>query len=164
MSTYLHLRAVPPPALRNSATWLQRLFEDDRDGVRGRVGRHREKVLDKGYLEQELLYAGARLHRAEDPPRTQVVLGGQPVFPPDRNKPPFLLLTAAQANRVAAFLASAGFETLWRPARGQLLPRHGGRAAEPETRGAFAAAHRDLTAFYVRTAECGDAVVKWFMD
>lgn len=164
MSTHLHLRAVPPPALRNSVNWLQRLFEDDRSGDRARVCRHREEVLDEDYREQELLYAGSPSLRTEDPPRTEVVLGGRPVFLPDRGKPPFLVLTAAQATRVALFLTSADFEALWRPARSRLLARHGGIAAEPRTRGAFAAAHRDLTAFYVRTAECGDAVVKWFMD
>jgi hypothetical protein len=47
MSDYFHLRAVPPSALRNSANWMQRLFEDDWDAVRERIGRHREEVLDK---------------------------------------------------------------------------------------------------------------------
>ncbi|MCW7946151.1 hypothetical protein AAW14_30180 [Streptomyces hygroscopicus] len=163
MSMYLHLRAVPPPALRNSVRWLQRLFEDDRNTVRDRIGRHREEVLDEQYLAQELLYAGAPPHRTEDRPRTQVVLGGQPVFHPDRDKPPFLLLTAAQAKRVAAFLTSADFEALWRPARVELLSCHGGYAVEPEARDTFAAAHRDLTEFYVQTAKYGDAVVKWLL-
>jgi hypothetical protein len=47
MSLYFHLRAVPPPALRNSATWFRRLFADDWTTVRERIGRHREEVLDK---------------------------------------------------------------------------------------------------------------------
>ncbi|MFI1165073.1 DUF1877 family protein [Streptomyces sp. NPDC020801] len=161
MSTYLHLRAVPPPALRNSAAWLERLFEDDSETVRHRAGRHREEVLDRRYLDQERIYAGACPDRAEDRPQTQVVLGGRPVFRADPHKPPFLVLTAAQARRVARFLAIADFDALWDFARDELLPRYGGVTAEPETWHAFASAHRELRAFYAQTAECGDAVVKW---
>ncbi|MEU9290359.1 DUF1877 family protein [Streptomyces sp. NPDC048275] len=161
MSTYLRLRAVPPPALRNSTTWLERLFEGDSDTVRHRVVRHREEVLDKRYLDQERIYVGSPPHRGEDRPQTQVVLGGRPVFRADRHKPPFLVLTAAQARRVARFLAVADFDALWDFARDELLPRYGGVTAEPETWHAFAAAHQELRAFYAQTAECGDAVVKW---
>ncbi|MFD7600107.1 DUF1877 family protein [Streptomyces mirabilis] len=161
MSTYLRLRAVPPPALRNSTTWLERLFEDDSETVRRGVGRHREEELDNRYLDQERIYAGAPAHRAEDRPQTQVVLGGRPVFRADRRKSPFLVLTAAQARRVARFLAVADFDALWDFARAELLPRYGGAGAEPETWYAFAVAHQELRAFYARTAECGDAVVKW---
>jgi hypothetical protein len=89
-----------------------------------------------------------------------VVLGGRPVFRADRHKPPLMVLTAAQARRVAGFLVAADFDALWDFARDELLPRYGGVTAEPETWGAFAAAHRELTAFYTRTAERGDAVVK----
>ncbi|WP_371646099.1 DUF1877 family protein [Streptomyces mirabilis] len=161
MSTYLRLRAVPPPALRNSTTWLERLFEDDSESVRRGVGRRREEELDNRYLDQERIYAGAPAHRAEDRPQTQVVLGGRPVFRADRRKSPFLVLTAAQARRVARFLAVADFDALWDFARPELLPRYGGATAEPETWYAFAVAHQELRAFYARTAECGDAVVKW---
>ncbi|MFE9772564.1 DUF1877 family protein [Streptomyces sp. NPDC005931] len=163
MSVYLHLRAVPPPALRNSPVWLLRLFEDDWHAVRERIGRHREEVLDKGYLDQELLYAGTPGRPAHDGPPGHVVLGGRPVSPPGADRPPFLLLTAAQVSRVAAFLSSADFDALWRRARDRLVPRYGGPEAEPEARGAFAAAHRDLTAFYGHTAHEGDAVVKWLL-
>ncbi|MFC3573624.1 DUF1877 family protein [Streptomyces yaanensis] len=161
MNTYFHLRAVPPPALRNSVNWLERLFEDDWEAVRYRVGRHREEVLDKRYLDQERLYADASSHPVEGRPQAQVVLGGRPVYHPDRHKPPFLVLTAAQAHRVARFLMLADFDALWAFARDGLLPHYGGVSAEPETRGAFAAVHRELTAFYAQTAEYGDAVVKW---
>jgi len=161
MSTYLRLRAVPPPALRNSATWLERLFGDSSATVRHRLGRHHEEVLDKRYLDQERIYAGALSHRAEGRPRTQVVLGGRPVFRPDRHKPPLLVLTAAQVRRVAGFLATADFGELWDVARDELVPRYGGVTAELETWGAFAASHQELKAFYAQTAECGDAVVKW---
>ncbi len=109
-------------------------------------------MLDKSYLDHELLYAGA-----------EVVLGGLPVYPGDHDKPPFLLLTAARANRVSAYLGSADFEALWLVVREEVLPRHGGAAAEREARGVFAAAHRDLTAFYDQTARYGDAVVKWLV-
>ncbi|MFF4398238.1 DUF1877 family protein [Streptomyces sp. NPDC001480] len=147
MSTHLRLRAVPPPALRNSATWLDRMFKDDSETVRH-------------HLDQERIYAGPPPRRAEAPPRTQVVLGGRPVFRPDPHEPPLLVLTAAQTRRVARFLTTADFDELWQFARDELLPRHGGVTAEPETWGAFASTHRELTAFYARTAECGDAVVK----
>lgn len=143
MSVYFHLRAVPPPALRNSANWLQRLFEDDWDTVRVRMDRHREEVLDATYRDQQALYG----------PAADVVLGGTAV-------PPFLLLTAAQVARVHAFLASADFETLWQQARARLLSDYGGPEVEPELRALFAATHKDLTAFYARTTEYGDAVVK----
>lgn len=92
-----------------------------------------------------------------------MVLGGLPVHPGDRDKPPFLLLTAARANQVSSYLGAADFETLWRLAREELLPRYGGACAEREARGVFAAAHRDLTAFYGQTARYGDAVVKWLV-
>ncbi|MFF4963208.1 DUF1877 family protein [Streptomyces sp. NPDC001222] len=161
MSTHFHLRAVPPPALRNSVTWLERLFNDDWEAVRHRVDRRREEVLDERYLDQELLYACAPPQRGEDGPRSQVVLGGRPVFHRDRHKPPFLVLTAAQAHRVAGFLETTDFDTLWTSARENVLPRYGGMPAEPETRAAFAAAHRELTAFYAQTAEDAEAVVKW---
>jgi hypothetical protein len=160
MNVYFHLRAVPPAALRNSVTWLRRLFEDDWDTVRQRLDRHREELLDRRYLDHELLYTGAPPHEAQDGPRTHVVLGGRRAFPPDRDEPPFFLLTAAQVTRVATFLTSADFDALWRPARDDLLPRYGGKAAEPQARCVFESAHRDLTAFYKRTAEYGDAVVK----
>ncbi|MEU6505697.1 DUF1877 family protein [Streptomyces sp. NPDC046942] len=153
MSAYLRLRAVPAPALRNSATWLERLFDGDAKTVR----RHRD---------QEHIYAGAPPHHpcAEDRPGTQVVLGGRPVFRADRHKPPLLVLTAAQARRVAGFLGAADFDTLWDFARDELLPRYGGPAAEPETWRVFAAAHQELRAFYAHTAERGDAVVKWLPE
>ncbi|MFD3498474.1 DUF1877 family protein [Streptomyces sp. NPDC058676] len=163
MSLYFHLRAVPPSALRNSATWLRQLFEDDWDTVRERIGRCREEVLDKGYLGHELLYAGAPPHHAEDAPRTHVVLGGGPVSATEPDDPPFLVLTAAQTARVADYLASADFEALWRDAREDLLPRYGGSGAEPGARGMFESTHRDLTAFYAQTALYGDAVVKWLV-
>ncbi|MCC5477051.1 DUF1877 family protein [Streptomyces barringtoniae] len=149
MSAYLRLRAVPPPALRNSSTWLERLFDDASETVRH-------------YRDQERIYAGACPNPlARDRPGTHVVLGGRPVFRADRRKPPLLVLTAAQARRVSGFLAAADFDTLWDFARDAVLPHYGGATAEPETWGAFAAAHQELKAFYTHTAECGDAVVKW---
>ncbi|WP_317453995.1 MULTISPECIES: DUF1877 family protein [unclassified Streptomyces] len=160
---YFHLRAVPPPALRNSATWFQRLFADDWDTVRERIGRHREEVLDKGYLRHELLYAGAPPHRTPDRPNTHVVLGGRPVAPADPSLPPFLVLTAAQTHRVAEYLEEADFGDLWRQARGELMRPYDVPDAERTLRGAFASAHRDLTAFYRQTAHYGDAVVKWLL-
>ncbi|MEU6771766.1 DUF1877 family protein [Streptomyces sp. NPDC046759] len=160
MSAQLHLRAIPSPALRNSAAWLERQFEDDVEAHRGRSGRHCEEVLDERYADQAHIYAGACRPHAEDRPQAQVVLGGRPVRRPDPDQPPFLVLTAAQARRVAVFLTTADFDTLWFLARGALLPRYGGLSGEPEARRAFAAGHRELTAFYVRTAECGEAVVK----
>lgn len=163
MSMYFHLRAVPPSALRNSATWFQRLFEDDWDTVRERIGRHREEVLDRQYGEVELLYSGIPPNHAPGGPRTQVVLGGRPVFHPDPPLPPFLLLTAAQVTGVAEYLEAADFDDLWRRARMKLLRPYGATDAEPEVRGLFAATHRDLTAFYAQTAQYGDAVVKWLM-
>jgi hypothetical protein len=160
MSLYFHLRAVPPSALRNSANWLQRLFEDDWDTVRRRIDRHREEILDHRYTDHDVLYTGAPPHRTKQGPQAHVVLGGCPIPHHDPEEPPFLLLTAAQATQVAAFLASADIEVLWRLARDELLPHYGGTEAEQETRSLFAATHRDLTAFYTRTAEYGDAVVK----
>ncbi|AKJ11914.1 hypothetical protein ABB07_18300 [Streptomyces incarnatus] len=153
MSAYLRLRAVPPPALRNSPTWLERLFE----GVSAEtVRRHRD---------QERIYTGASPNPlAQDHPRTQVVLGGRPVFRAGRPGPPLLVLTAAQARRVSGFLAGADFDALWAFARDALLPRYGGVRAEPETWRAFAAAHQDLTAFYTHAAEHGEAVVKWLPE
>ncbi|MER6071415.1 DUF1877 family protein [Streptomyces sp. NPDC001817] len=149
MSAYLRLRAVPPPALRNSSTWLERLFEGDSETVRR-------------YRDQERIYTGARPHPlAQNRPQTQVVLGGRPVFRADRHRPPLLVLTAAQVRRVSRYLAKADFDALWDFARDALLPRYGGVREEPGTWRAFAVAHQELTAFYTRTAECGDAVVKW---
>ncbi|MEU0966411.1 DUF1877 domain-containing protein [Streptomyces sp. NPDC005917] len=155
MSAYLRLRAVPPPALRNSATWIERLFEDGPEAVR-----HREEVLGERYLDQERIYAGVCPRDAENRPGTQVVLGGRPAFRRAPRQPLFLVLTAGQARRVAEFLTTADFDALWFFARDELLPRYGGVIAETETWGAFAAEHRELTAFYTRTAECGQAVVK----
>ncbi len=163
MSTYFHFRAVPPPALRNSPAWLLRLFEDDWDTVRERIGRHREEVLDKGYLDHEFLYAGALQRHTPDGPSAHVVLGGRPVSPPGPGRPPFLLLTAAQAGRVAGFLRTADFDALWRRARDRIVPRQGDPDMEPQIRGVFAAAHRDLTAFYTRAAQQREAVVKWLL-
>ncbi|WP_344404505.1 DUF1877 family protein [Streptomyces longisporus] len=160
MSPYFHLRAVPPSALRNSATWLQRLFEDDWDTVRRRIDRHREEMLDHHYVDHDTLYAGAPPHRAEEGPRTHVVLGGRPIPHHAPEAPPFLLLTAAQTARVAAFLTSTDIETLWHQARNHLLPRYGGPTTEQETHTLITATHRDLTAFYQQTSEYGDAVVK----
>lgn len=160
MSIYLHLRSVPAPALRNSANWLQKLFEDDWDTVRRRIDRHREEVLDRRCLDQELLYACAPSRPEGNGPRNDVVLGGTPVFPRDREGPPFLLLPAARAARAAAFLTTADFEALWRLARDHLLPRYDGASTEAGTRRAFESAHRDLRSFYVQTATYGDAVVK----
>lgn len=163
MSAYLHLRAVPPPALRNSTTWLRRLFDDDPDTVRHRIDRHRDEVLDGRYPDHQLLYADAPPEHVDAGPGAQVVLGGRRVFAAGPKQPPFLLLTAGQTARVAAFLAEADFEELWHPARAELLPRHGGPAEEPRTRAAFASAHCGLTAFCTTTARHGDAVVKWLL-
>ncbi|GAB2723448.1 DUF1877 family protein [Streptomyces bullii] len=160
---YFHLRAVPPATLRDSATWLRRLFEDDWEAVRERVGRHREEVLEKDFLHYECLYAGTPPHHALEGPRAHVVLGGRPVPPPEPDDPPFLLLTVAQVAEVAGFLASADFDELWKGARATVLPVYGGAEAESEARAAFAATHRDLTAFYAQTAHYGDAVVKWLL-
>ncbi|PWI17625.1 DUF1877 domain-containing protein [Streptomyces sp. Act143] len=160
MSMYFHFRAIPPAALRNSPAWLEKLFEDDWHAVRERIGRHREEVLDKGYLDNELLYAGMR---GDEGPHTHVVLGGRPIPHPDPTLPPFLLLTAAQTGRVASYLAETDFDDLWLDARDLVLPSYGGTGTEPQVHGAFAAAHRDLTAFYGQTAHYGDAVVKWLV-
>ncbi|MFE9023018.1 DUF1877 family protein [Streptomyces sp. NPDC007808] len=164
MSMYFHLRAVPPSALRNSATWFQRLFEDDWNTVRDRIGRHREEVLDKQYGDVELLYCGIPPHHAPEGPRTQVVLGGHPLSHTDASQPPFLLLTAAQVTGVAAYLNASDFDDLWQRARTKLLRPYHLSDAEPEVRGLFAATHRDLTAFYAQSAHYGDAVVKWLVS
>ncbi|MFI5793377.1 DUF1877 family protein [Streptomyces sp. NPDC051677] len=148
MSAYLRLRAVPPSALRNSATWLRKLFDDDHDHL------HRASTLDGRYGgDHQVLYADAH-----------VVLGGERVYPAGSKEPPFVVLTVAQTARVAAFLTESDFDDLWRPARAELLPRYGGTAEETRTRAAFASAHRDLTAFYTATARHRDAVVKWPSD
>jgi hypothetical protein len=160
MNLYFHLRAVPPSALRNSANWLQRLFEDDWDTVRRRIDRNREEFLDRHHPDHDLLYAGAPPHRTESGPCADVVLGGSPVPHPDPDQPPFLLLSAARTAQVAGFLTAADLGELWHRARDELLPRYGGPTAEDQTRALFESTHRDLTAFYSRTAEYGDAVVK----
>ncbi|GGR98694.1 hypothetical protein GCM10010269_41890 [Streptomyces humidus] len=156
MNAYLQLRAVPPSALRNSATWLRKLFDDHPadaaadDAVRDRMRRHRAQPLDGHYGDQQLLY-----------PDAHVVLGGEPVHPAGAKGAPLVVLTVAQTARVAAFLARSDFDDLWRPASAALLPRYGGRAEETRTRAAFACAHRELTDFYTATARHRDAVVKW---
>lgn len=153
MSAYLQLRAVPPSALRNSATWLRKLFDDhpSDDAVRRRMNRHRAQPLDGRYGDQQLLY-----------PDACVVLGGEPVHTAGaKESSPLVVLTVAQTARVAAFLAQSDFDDLWRPARAALLPRYGGRAEETRTRAAFACAHQELTSFYTATALHRDAVVKW---
>jgi hypothetical protein len=161
MSAYLRLRAVPPSALRNSATWLRKLFDDDngndhdgddKDVVLNRMNRHLAQTLDGRYGDHQLLYADAH-----------VVLGGERVYPAGSKEPPFVVLTVAQAARVATFLTESDFDDLWRPARAELLPRYGGAAEESRTRAAFASAHRELTAFYTATARHRDAVVKWLV-
>lgn len=156
MSAYLGFRAVPPAALRNSAIWLRRLFDDDDDHAAVPV---RDRV-DRVDRDQRFLYGDTPPEHADASPGAYAVLGGGRVYPADAAEPPFLLLTAAQTARVAAFLAAADFDDLWHPARAELLPRHGGPGEEPRTRAAFAAAHRDLTAFYTTTALHRDAVVK----
>jgi hypothetical protein len=158
MSAYLRLRAVPAPALRNSPIWLERLFASDSETVLHRASRHCEGLLDRRCLDQESIYAGALPHGPN------VVLGGRPVLHADRHRPPLLVLTAAQTRRVAGFLTAADFDALWDTARDTLLPRYGGESAEPETRRVCAEAHRELTAFYMHTAEHGDAVVKWLAE
>ncbi|MET7457326.1 DUF1877 family protein [Streptomyces sp. NPDC005574] len=163
MSMYFHLRAVPPGRLCDDVRRLEGLFQDDWETVRDRVGRHREEVLDKQYLDHELLYAGTPPRHMADGPPAQVVLGGRPVFHSAHGRPPFLLLTAAETERVAGYLGAADFDELWHGSRAELLPRYGGAGAEPEARAVFAAAHRDLTAFYTQTAYYGDAVVKWLV-
>lgn len=163
MTMCFHLRAVPPGELRDDVRSLQRLFQDDWDTVRGRINRRREEVLDQRYLDHELLYAGSPPHLAEDGPHAQVVLGGRPVFHSELGMPPFLLLTPAETAAVAGFLASADFAALWHDSRADLLPRYGGPATEEQTRGAFAAAHRDLGEFYARASASGEAVVKWLL-
>ncbi|MEU3785480.1 DUF1877 family protein [Streptomyces sp900129855] len=147
MSACLRLRAVPPSALRNSATWLRKLFDEDHDHL------NCASALDGRYGDHQVLYADAH-----------VVLGGERVYPARSKEPPFVLLTVAQTARVAAFLAESDFDDLWRPARAELLPRYGGTAEETRTRAAFASAHRDLTDFYAATARHRDAVVKWLGD
>ena len=163
MSMYFHLRAVPPGELRDDVPWLERLFQDEWETVRERIGRHREEVLDRQYLDQELLYAGSAPHEGEDGPWAQVVLGGRQVYHPTQGLPPFLLLTAAETRQVAAFLTATDVAALWHAGRDGLLPRYGVADAEPQTRAVFAGAHRDLTAFYAQTARYGDAVVKWLV-
>ncbi|WP_416984142.1 DUF1877 family protein [Streptomyces sp. T028] len=160
MSAYLDFRAVPPAALRNSAMWLRRLFNDDDDPRTAVPVRDRVDRVDR---DQRFLYGGTPPEHADAGPGAYAVLGGGRVYSAASHEPPFLLLTAAQTARVAAFLAAADFDDLWRPARAELLPRHGGPEKEPRTRAAFAAAHRDLTAFYTTTALHRDAVVKWLV-
>ncbi|MEU9340707.1 DUF1877 family protein [Streptomyces sp. NPDC048278] len=155
MSAYLRLRAVPAPALRNSPTWLERLFTGTAETVLPPPGLHCEDVLDQCRPDQGCIYADASPHGPD------VVLGGHPVFRADRHGPPLLVLTAARTRGVAGFLTTADFDELWNTARHTLLPRYGGEPAEPETRRAFAEAHQELTTFYAHTAEHGDAVVKW---
>jgi hypothetical protein len=159
MDMNFHFRVVPPPALRNSANWMRRLFEDGPDAVRERPGRHREEVLDGSYLDHEVLYAGVPPHDVTRGPRAQVVLGGRPILHPDPRKAPFLLLTPGRTAEVAAYLATADFEALWQCARNSLMA--GTACSEERKRQALASAHENLTAFYATAAVRGDAVVKW---
>jgi len=151
MNVNLHLRAVPPPALRNSATWLRKLFDGDHGPAHDQ-----QHVLGRPGPDHQILYTDTVLG-------DQAVLGGGQVCAAGPQEPPFLLLTAAQTARVATFLAAADFDALWRPARAELLPRYGGPGEEPRTRAAFAEAHHELAAFYRTTALHRDAVVKWLM-
>ncbi|MFD5267033.1 DUF1877 domain-containing protein [Streptomyces sp. NPDC058335] len=160
MSAYFRLRAVPASALRNSTSWLRRLFDDDQEALRGRIRRHREEIPGDRYPDQQLLYADAPPEHVDAGPGAHVVLGGQQVYATGPKQPPFLLLTAAQTIPVAAFLAESDFDDLWRPVRPELLPRYGGPAEEVRARAAFASAHADLTALCTTTARYGDAVVK----
>ncbi|MGY5044481.1 DUF1877 family protein [Streptomyces sp. 900105755] len=163
MSTYLRLRAVPAPALRNSPAWLERLFASDAEALQhraGRCGRCPDEVLDVCSPNQERIYTGPPPDAPGSRPQAQVVLGGCPVLRTDRREPPLLVLTAAQTRRVAGFLEHADFDALWDLARDRLLPAYGGMPAEPETSRAFALTHRELRAFYAHAAQCGKAVVK----
>ncbi|MEU5308064.1 DUF1877 family protein [Streptomyces sp. NPDC021562] len=160
MSTYLRLRAVPAPALRNSPAWLERLFASDAESLRHRAGRCHEEALDVCCPDQERVYTGAPPDAPGSRPQAQVVLGGHPVLRTDPREPPLLVLTAAQTRRVAGFLDHADFDALWDLARDRLLPGYGGITAEPETSRAFAMTHRELRAFYAHAARCGEAVVK----
>ncbi|MGY0069349.1 hypothetical protein ACWZEH_21680 [Streptomyces sp. QTS137] len=83
LSTYFRFRAVPPSALRNGPARLLRLFEDDRETVRERIGRHREEVLGKGCPDHELLYADALPPHAANgpPPRGARRPAGLPALP-----------------------------------------------------------------------------------
>lgn len=128
--------------------------------MRRRIDRHREEFLYRHHPDHDLLYAGSPPHHSDDGPGADVVLGGSPVPHPDPGHPPFLLLPAARAAQVAAFLTATDIAELWQNSRDTLLPRYGGPPAEEQTRTLFASVHRDLTAFYARTAEYGDAVVK----
>lgn len=160
MSTYLRLRAVPAPALRNSPAWLERLFASDAESLQRRAGRCPEEVLDVCCPNQERIYTGAPPDAPESRPQAQVVLGGRPVLRTDRREPPLLVLTAAQTRRVAGFLERSDFDALWDLARDRLLPGYGGMTAEPETSRAFAMTHQKLRTFYAHAAQCGEAVVK----
>ncbi|MGC0334800.1 hypothetical protein RKD23_007790 [Streptomyces sp. SAI-170] len=159
MNTNFHFRVVPPPALRNSATWMRRLFDDGPNAVRGRMGRHREEVLDGSYLDHEVLYTGVPPHEVARGPQAQVVLGGRPILHPDPRKAPFLLLTPGRTAQVAAYLATADFEVLWQCARNNLMT--GTACPEEHKRQVLASAHENLTVFYATAAVRGDAVVKW---
>ncbi|MEW1773381.1 DUF1877 family protein [Streptomyces sp. NPDC086777] len=160
MSTYLRLRAVPAPALRNSPAWLERLFASGAESLQHPAGRCPEEVLDVCCANQERLYTGAPPDAPGGRPQAQVVLGGRPVLRTDRREPPLLVLTAAQTRRVAGFLERSDFDTLWDLARDRLLPGYGGMTAETETSRAFAMTHRELRTFYAHAAQCGEAVVK----
>ncbi|OKK08563.1 hypothetical protein AMK26_06125 [Streptomyces sp. CB03234] len=158
MSYHLHFRAVPEGDVRDDLAWLESFMSAawDDHPAEYRAGLATSIEKDFGLVDQ--LYATAGCVDRELP-----VYGGRPVEYPDGDRPPFLVLPPDQVRSAADFLAGASFEALWETAGDKIRAVFAGWD-EAVVKEILLGHHRDLCAFYRRTASAGHAVVKaaWF--
>jgi uncharacterized protein DUF1877 len=89
------------------------------------------------------------------------IYGGRPVYHPAHARPPFVILTAAEARDAADFLTTASFDALWEASGAKIASPYLGWD-ETKVKDIFLGYHADLGAFYRRTASTDHAVIKSF--
>ncbi|MGW0579592.1 DUF1877 family protein [Streptomyces sp. NPDC002920] len=165
MSFHMHLRAVQNSGIRLDYAWLEEFMGaawawDVRQTEReAGIAESIEKDFSSVH---ELYEAGSGLSEGRGGTWELPIFGGDIVYHPDDEQPPFVHLTPDTVRRASAYLADVSFDLLWEAAGPKLHTAFGPGWAEEEVKDIYVRHHADLRAFYQRAAMAGRAVVKAF--
>jgi hypothetical protein len=161
----MHLRAVRETRIRDDYSWVEEFMEaawcDHWEAERA-AGIAHAIEKDFGSVHEFYLAASALADDRWGSGECELpVYAGRPVYHPSHARPPFVILTPAQAREAADFLTTAPFDALWESTGAKLASPYVG-LGETKVKEIFLAHHTSLGSFYRRTASTGHAVIKAF--
>ncbi|MCX4791170.1 MULTISPECIES: DUF1877 family protein [unclassified Streptomyces] len=165
MSFHMHLRSVQNSEVRLDYAWIEEFMGAawDWDARQAEYKAGIAESIEKDFSSVHELYeAGSDLSGGRGGAWELPIFGGDIVYHPADEQPPFLHLPPDTVRRASAFLADVSFDVLWEAAGPELHTAFGPGWAEEDVRDIYDQHHAGLLAFYQRAAMAGRAVVKGF--